>query len=62
MKTVWLVLGVALLVYGLHWIGQGTGWLPWPAHTPMDNNMTFTWLGLGLVVLAGGLIGYARRR
>jgi len=61
MKTVWLVLGVVLLLYGLHWIGQGTGWLPWPAHTMMDNNMTFTWLGLAQVAASGGLIWWARR-
>jgi hypothetical protein len=61
MKTAALVIGILLLLYGLHWIGQGTGWLPWPAHTVMDYNMTFTWLGLGLVVLSAGLIGWARR-
>ena len=62
MKTALLILGILIFVYGLHWIGQGTGWLPWPAGTVMDYNMAFTWYGLGLLVLAGGMIWFARRR
>jgi LPXTG-motif cell wall-anchored protein len=62
MKRAALILGIALLLYGLHWIGQGTGWLPWPAHTLMDDNIAFAWAGLGLVAMAGGLFWYARRR
>lgn len=62
MKIALTVLGIALILYGLHWIGQGTGLLPWPAGTVMDNNMTFTWLGLVVVLLGGGLVTFARRR
>jgi hypothetical protein len=61
MKTAQLVIGILLLVYGLHWIGQGTGLVPWPANTVMDYNMTFTWRGLALSAAAGGLIWYSRR-
>lgn len=61
MKTAMLVGGVLLLLYGLHWIGQGTGWLPWPANTVMDYNMAFTWYGLGLVAAGAGLIWFSRR-
>jgi hypothetical protein len=62
MKTALLILGVLLLIYGLHWIGQGTGWLPWPAHTLMDYNRAFAWYGLGLSAVGATLIFYARRR
>ena len=62
MKTTILIIAVLLFVYGLHWIGQGTGWLPWPPNTIMDNNRAFTWYGLGLVVVAGLMFAYARRR
>lgn len=61
MKKALLVIGILLLVYGLHWIGQGTGWVAWPANTVMDGNMTFTWLGLGLSAAATALIWYSRR-
>jgi hypothetical protein len=52
---------VLLFAYGLHWIGQGTGWLPWPAHTIMDYNMSFTWYGLGLTVVGAILVWFSRR-
>ncbi len=61
MKTALLIVGVLLFVYGLHWIGQGTGVLPWPAHTVMDYNRAFAWYGLGLLAIASGMIWFARR-
>ena len=61
MKTAALVIGILLAIYGLHWIGQGTGWLPWPANTVMDYNMRFTWAGIGVVVLGGALVWWSRR-
>ncbi|HJW40500.1 MAG TPA: hypothetical protein VJ476_04630 [Rhizomicrobium sp.] len=62
MKIALLILGVLLFVYGLHWIGQGTGWLPWPANTVMDYNRAFIWYGLGLGIAAALLVWYAARR
>jgi hypothetical protein len=62
MKTALLIVGILVFVYGLHWIGQGTGWLPWPAGTVMDYNMAFTWYGLGLLVIGSAMIWLARRR
>ncbi|HEY1710997.1 MAG TPA: hypothetical protein VGG10_22220 [Rhizomicrobium sp.] len=61
MKTALLIAGVLLFAYGLHWIGQGTGWVPWPANTVMDYNMAFTWYGLALLAVSSGLIWYSRR-
>ena len=61
MKTALLIVGMVLFVFGLHWIGQGTGWLPWPANTVMDYNMAFTWYGLVLTGIAVVVIWYARR-
>ena len=61
MKTALLIAGVLLLVFALHWIGQGTGLLPWPAHTLMDNNIAFAWYGAGLAAVALAMIWYARR-
>ena len=62
MKAALFIVGILLLIYGLHWIGQGTGILPWPAHTVMDNNIAFAYAGAGLGVAALAMIGYALRR
>jgi len=62
MKATLLTIGVLMLLYGLHWIGQGTGWLPWPAHTLMDYNRAFIWYGLGLCAASVALIFYSLRR
>jgi hypothetical protein len=61
MKIALRIIGALVLLYGLHWIGQGTGWLPWPAGTIMDYNMNFTWAGLVLVAVGGALIWAGRR-
>lgn len=61
MKILLLIVGVLLFAYGLHWIGQGTGWLPWPAHTVMDYNKSFAWAGLGLTVIGTLLVWFSRR-
>ncbi|HTT99820.1 MAG TPA: hypothetical protein VMF58_17350 [Rhizomicrobium sp.] len=61
MKTALLIAGILLLLYALHWIGQGTGWLPWPANTLMDYNIAFAWYGATLAIVALAVIGYSRR-
>ena len=61
MKTALLIVGILVLLYALHWIGQGTGWLPWPANTVMDYNIAFAWYGAGLAIVALAMIWYSRR-
>lgn len=62
MKITLRIVGILLFLYALHWIGQGTGILPWPAHTLMDDNIAFAYYGAALAVLALGLLWYSRRR
>ena len=60
MKIILLVVGALLLLFGVHWIGQGT--LVWPANPVMDNHIGWAYFG-GCAVVAGIiLIWYARRR
>lgn len=54
MKRVLLVLGVLLLLLGLHWIGQGTGYFIWPGNPVMNNHIT--WAYYGCSAAAAGLI------
>jgi hypothetical protein len=61
MKTIVLIVGLAALVFGLHWIGQGTGIFIWPSNPVMDNNPTWTYIGTGTGVLGLVLIAWSRR-
>jgi len=62
MKTaLFLIGGIAILV-GLLWIGQGTGYVRWPASSFMIDARIWAWYGLVLAVAGIGLIVHARRR
>jgi len=62
MKVVGLVLGVLAVVIGLVWIGQGSGYFPYPASSFMINETPWIYRG-GLLALAGlALIILARSK
>ncbi len=54
MATAVLVVGVLCLLAGLVWIGQGTGYFPYPASSFMIMEMT--WAYRGAVVAVVGII------
>ena len=62
MKTVMLIVGVAALLMGLLWIGQGTGLVHWPASSFMLDQRPWATRGAILAVLGVVLIVFARRR
>jgi hypothetical protein len=62
MKTLLWVLGVIGVVLGLLWIGQGTGYIHWPASSFMINQPRWAWYGLAVAVIGIGLIGWSYRR
>jgi len=49
-----LVVGIVLILMGLVWIGQGTGYFPYPSYSFMINEMP--WAYRGTVVAVLGLI------
>ena len=61
MKIVLLVLGVLLLILGLHWIGQGTGYFIWPSNPVMNNHITWAYYGCGAAVTGLIAIWLSRR-
>jgi len=62
MKTILLIVGVLALLFGLHWIGQGTGYFPWPRITSMmDNQPTWTYIGAATAALGAALVWFSRR-
>lgn len=61
MKIVALLVGLVMFVVGLHWIGQGTGYFPWPANPAMVGDSHWTYYGVGMAVL-GYLVVWLSRR
>jgi hypothetical protein len=62
MKTALTFIGFLLLAMGLLWMGQGVGYIRWPAESFMISQ--FQWVYYGGAVAAVGLIliVVARRR
>ena len=62
MKSALLIVGVAALLMGLLWIGQGTGLVHWPASSFMIDQRPWVARGGILAVVGLILIVAARRR
>jgi NhaP-type Na+/H+ or K+/H+ antiporter len=62
MKTALLVIGFIAVLVGLLWIGQGTGYVRWPASSFMIDARVWAWYGIALAVVGVALIIHARRR
>ena len=62
MKTLLLILGIAALLMGLLWIGQGTGFIMWPASSFMLDQRPWATRGAILAVVGIALILFSRRR
>jgi hypothetical protein len=53
-RGVMLVIGGLMVLVGLVWIGQGSGYFPYPAESFMINQTP--WIYWGLLLAAAGLI------
>lgn len=54
MQYLLLSIGIIALIVGAIWIGQGTGYFQYPGSSFMINDMTWAYIGSGVVV--GGLL------
>jgi len=54
LRWVLLVVGVLAAVLGVIWIGQGTGYFPYPPSSFMIDQTPWAWRGLGVAI--GGLV------
>jgi hypothetical protein len=54
LKIALLIVGIIAVLIGLVWIGQGTGYFPYPAESFMINQMP--WAYRGAVLAVAGLI------
>ena len=61
MKTLLLILGIAALLIGLLWIGQGTGVIQWPSSSFMLDQRPWATRGAILAVVGVALIIFSRR-
>jgi hypothetical protein len=61
MRALLLVLGIAAVLMGLLWIGQGTGYVNWPRSSFMISEIQWAWYGTALAA-AGVLVLLLSRR
>jgi hypothetical protein len=61
MKIALLVAGVLAVLIGLIWVGQGTGYFPYPASSFMIDQMPWAYRGAVLAVLGLVAIMVSRR-
>jgi hypothetical protein len=62
MRTVLLLIGIILVLMGVGWIGQGTGYFPYPSYSFMINDATWAYIGSLTAVVGLILIVASRRR
>ena len=62
MKTALLILGIAAILMGLLWVGQGAGIINWPASSFMIDQRPWMTRGAILAVVGLILIALSRRR
>jgi hypothetical protein len=61
MKTALTLIGIIALAMGLLWMGQGSGYIPWPKSSFMISQTRWIYYGAALAVIGGILIIIARR-
>ncbi len=62
MQNVLAVIGVLLVLVGVLWIGQGTGFVHWPANSFMIDERPWAIRGAGLALVGVALLLFSRRR
>ncbi len=61
MNTLLMLLGIVLLLAGLVFMGQGSGYFPWPPESFMVNATRWIYYGGAIAVVGLVLIVLARR-
>lgn len=62
MKNVLLAVGIIAIAVGLLWIGQGTGYVHWPASSFMISQMQWAYYGVALSLVGVFIVFWSRRR
>jgi hypothetical protein len=61
MKSLMLLVGIIVLAAGLLFVGQGSGFIPWPASSFMIRQSEWIYYGGAIAVIGILLIVFARR-
>jgi hypothetical protein len=61
LRTALLIVGILAVLTGLLFMGQGTGYFPYPAGSFMIDQMPWFYRGLGLAVLGLVVVVVSRR-
>ena len=61
MKTLLSLLGMIVLLAGLLFVGQGSGYIPWPAESFMISETKWIYYGVAIAAVGILLIVIARR-
>jgi hypothetical protein len=62
MKLAATIIGILALAMGLLWIGQGMGWIHWPASSFMLDQSIWSIWGAILAAIGAAILFWARRR
>ncbi len=60
-RRILVILGALAMLMGLVWIGQGSGYFPYPASSFMIDQSPWIAYGAALALIGVGLIWFARR-
>lgn len=61
MRTLLTIVGIILLLMGLVFVGQGSGYFPYPASSFMISRTIWIYYGAGIAVVGVILIFLSRR-
>lgn len=61
MKSLLMVIGIVALAFGLLFVGQGLGYIRWPASSFMINEIQWAYYGGGIALLGLLLMVLAQR-
>jgi hypothetical protein len=61
LRVVLLAVGALAALMGLVWIGQGTGYFPYPASSFMIDQTPWAYRGLGLMIVGVLMVAGSRR-
>jgi hypothetical protein len=62
MRIALTVVGLLVLLLGLHWVSEGTGFLAYPHSPLMYLKPSWTYIGIVTAIVGAALIWWARKR